>query len=165
MLKDVPIIVREPGGQLYKVGNADATKGGTDVVLYFDGTKVSRHGDGNFWSGPVGAGTTGRSYELRVPSTSVVAEPLCSITVSSDVTLRGRLYTGPKVDDSSAFVFPSTALASPNVAFGAAFVDLSRAEDTIAALNTSGTVVSAATYRDTGIGKAVVLWVTHSRST
>ena len=159
-LKNIPILVETTDGQFYKVGKGDATKSQT-VVVYFDGRKASRHPDGNFWEGPVGPGSTGRNYEVRVAVSDVTSESLMSVPVSSDVTLRGKLYEGPKVSQGQAFVFSSTALESPNVAFGAAFVDLSIADQTLDDLAKRNAVVSASTYRDTGVGKAVVMWVTH----
>ena len=159
-LKNIPILVETTDGHFYKVGKGDATKSRT-VVVYFDGRKASRHPDGNFWEGPVGPGSTGRNYEVRVPVSDVMSESLMSVRVSSDVTLRGKLYKGPKVSQGQAFVFSSTALQSSNVAFGAAFVDLSLADQTLDDLSKRNDVVCASTYRDAGVGKAVAMWVTH----
>jgi hypothetical protein len=160
-MKDIPILVKTTGHEFYRVGKADVTQSRT-VVVYFDGRKATRHPDGNFWEGPVAPGSTGRTYALRVPVSDVTSETLMSVPVSSNVTLRGRPYDGPKVSEGRAFLFSSTALQSPNVAFGAAFVDLSMVDQTLDDLSQRGQVVSASTYRDAGSGKAVAMWVTHS---
>lgn len=158
MLRNIPIFVRDTDGKRYKVGKADATNAGT-VVVFFDGHKTSRHPDGNFWSGPVGSGHT-RPFELRVHTSEVTAEELCTVPVRSNLTLSATPYSGPK----PGFEFSSTALAASNCAFGALHVDGSLLDDAIAGLEAQAAVVSASTYHDTAAGKAVVLYVTHGSS-
>ena len=87
---------------------------------------------------------------------------LCSEPLPSDLTVRGTLYDGPQIGDGSAFTFSSTALQSPDVAFGAQLVDNSQLSECLEALERSPEVISASTYRETGVGKTTLLWISHS---
>ncbi len=162
-LKNMRILV-EDNGQYYKVGKVDTTDEGRNVYVTLDNTyKASRHGDGNVWAGPIDrSNSSGRSHTLCCPTSDITQEVLCNVALSSDLTVRGTPYDGPKITDGSAFTFSSTALASSNVAFGAQIVDNGQLSACLEALHQSPGVVSASTYRETGLGKSVVLWVSHS---
>ena len=166
-LKNMRILV-EDGGDYYRVGKADTTKEGRDIYITLNHTfegryNVSRHGDGNVWAGPISeSDQTGRSHTLCCPTSDVTQEMLCNVPLPSDLTVRGTLYDGPQITDGSAFTFSNTALQSPNVAFGAQLVENSQLSECLEALEQRPGVISASTYRETGVGKTVVLWISHS---
>ncbi len=162
-LKNMRILVKD-GDRYYKVGKAATTKQGRDVYITLENTfKLSRHGDGNVWASPIGESTSaGRSYTLCCPTSDVTQEELCNVALPSDLTVRGTPYDISNLGKGGALTFSSTALASSNVSFGAQLVDNSQLSASLNALHQSPGVVSASTYRETGVNKTLVLWVSHS---
>ena len=162
MLKNMRILLRDSDGKYQKLGKADASEDAETVVIYFETNKATRHRDGNFYAGPVGPDTPDRLYELRVPTSEVTAEALLTVSVSPEVTVYSQPYEGPKVEPGEAFVFPSAALEHKDVKFGAELVDMSLVDQRLELLNEMSGVLSASTYHEAGIGKAVLMYVTHS---
>ena len=158
MLKNIRILI-EDDGAFYKVGKVDAIDDGKGVIVYFDGTKMSRHEDGRTWIGPVGEGGE-RPVEVRVASSNITTETICECPIPSDITTYAKQYHGDP--GKRSFTMSSAVLAHENAAIAFEIANVQYVDEVRQKWEDYSGVESASTYIDKGFDQFMIMAVRHS---